>query len=208
MFSFNSLHKGSHKASRSPASRSLASGTLRRFFAQSAFALIALSALLVFSGCDDKPPPPDPFVDDHILNSNLIGTWMTDYDNYVINDTKLTYDDGFGDGYAGNIVYVSNFNSSKNAGVIIIEYDADKKPTYYDSFENWGESDHIVPLNGDFIGIYYKTLKPGVSVQMGQAYATDRIGGSEEATLEVAKAAFTRGKEGTYMTYYGTYTKQ
>jgi hypothetical protein len=40
---------------------------------------------------------------------------------------------------------------------------------------------------------------------MGGAYAE---GGAEKDTLDAAKAAFTVGNEGTYMTYYGTYLKQ
>jgi hypothetical protein len=190
MFSFNSIRPGS----------------LRRHLAHSVFALFTvfcLSTGLLFTACSSDPD--DGFVDDHKLNSNLIETWESEYyDAYTITDTHLSY--GYGADsveYAGTIKYVSNFNST--AGVIIIEYDAEHKPTYYDSSENYGDPDHIVLPKGDFIGIYYKDFKPGVSVQMGVAYAE---GGAEKATLDEAKNAFTMGNEGTYMTYYGIYSRQ
>jgi len=175
--------------------------SLFRFFARNVFApavLFCLSMALLFTGCK----PDDDFIDDHKLNSKLIETWMSTYDSYDITSTKLTYDDGFGGGYAGTIKYVSNF--TETAGVIIIEYDAAHRPTYYDSFENYGDPAHIVELKGNFIGIYYKALKPGVSVSMGVAYGD---GGAEEATLDAAKKAFTMGNEGKYITTgYGDYS--
>jgi hypothetical protein len=187
--------------------------SLFRFFARKNFTLalmFCLSTALLFTGCDTDGGGSGGnnnsggFVDDHKLNSSLIGTWSSVYgDNYVIVANKITYDDGYGDGFAGTIQYISNFTSS--AGVIIIKYDADKKPTYYDSFDNYGDPDHIVPPKGDFIGIYYKDLKPGASVSMGGAYI---YGGAEEATLDAAKKAFTAGNTGKYMSHYGTYTKK
>jgi hypothetical protein len=88
-----------------------------------------------------------------------------------------------------------------------MEYDADKKPTYYIGYdpETYLPIGDPLPLKGNFIGIYYKDLKPGVSVQMGTAYVD---GGAETTTLDAAKARFTMGNEGTYITWYGTYLKQ
>ena len=186
MFSFNSLHKGGHKTS----------GTLRRSFARSAFVLIILSALLVFSGCDDKPPPPPP-PPGFELKSALIGTWSsTGGDSYTITATKLSYDaGGYGGDYAGTIRDGSNFTDT--AGVIIIEYDLGHECVYYNSGT-------VGP--GTFLGIYYKELTPGVSVEMGQAMDSGYTG-AEEKTLADAKVMFTAGNEGTYMSFYGTYTK-
>jgi hypothetical protein len=199
MFLFNSLHKGS-----AASKNRKVSGSLRRHWAWGVFALAVMFCLsaLLFTGCKDNG-----FVDDHKLNSNLIGTWTSTYgDSYVITANKITYDDGgYGGGYASTIRDVSNF--SDNAGVIIIEYDADKKPTYYDSFDNYGKEEHIVPLNGDFIGIYYKDFKPGVSVSMGVAVNSAVVGGSEEATLDAAVSAFNVDNVGKYMSYWGAYTK-
>jgi hypothetical protein len=184
--------------------RRLHPGSLSRF-ARSVFAPIVVSCLfttLLFTGC--QPEAEDYFVDVHKLNPKLIGTWTSEYsDSYTITGTKLDYDDGFGGGNGGTIKYVSNFTAT--AGVIIIEYDPDHKPTYYDSIDNYGDPAHIVPLKGNFIGIYYKNLKSGVSVQMGGVYVD---GGAEKATLNAAIATFTMGNEGTYMSYYGTYSKQ
>jgi hypothetical protein len=136
------------------------------------------------------------------LNPGLIGTWASAYgDKYSITGSRFTFDDGYGGGYAGTISYVTNF--AANAGVIIIEYDDDNKPVYYDSFDNYGDPDHVLPPKGNFIGIYYKELKPGNSVQMGVAYTA---GGAEEVSRENAVAAFTEGNEGTYMGSYGTYS--
>jgi hypothetical protein len=144
--------------------------------------------------------------DDNKLNVNLIETWLSEYfDDYTITASKLSYDDGFGGGgsYTGTIRYVSNFTST--AGVIIIEYDADKKPVYQDYDSSWNPIGDPYGPSGDFIGIYYQNLNPGVSVQIGVAYIA---GGAEKATLDAAKAVFTAGNEGDYMSYYGTYTKQ
>jgi hypothetical protein len=167
---------------------------------------IVLFAAFLFIGCQQEEEP-DFFtlylLSKNTLNENLIGTWISEYDGYTITKTGLSYNDGFGGGYAGTIEYVSNF--SNNAGVIIIKYYPEHRPTYYDNFENWGDPDHILPLKGDYIGIYYKNLKPGTSIQIGGAYEDK---GAEKNSLDAAKNAFTQGNEGTYMSYYGIYTRQ
>jgi hypothetical protein len=181
----------------------------RRVLVRGAFAALFCLTVCLFLACPMESGggngggSGNSFIDDHKLNENLIETWTSEYDFYALTASGIEYDDGFGSGYAGAIKYVSNFTST--AGVIIIEYDDGHKPTYYDSFENYGNPDHIVPLKGNFIGIYYKNLKQGVSVQIGGAYID---GGAEAATIDAAKSAFTAGNEGTYMSYYGTYTKQ
>jgi hypothetical protein len=200
MFMFNSLHPGNCKV---PESR--ASGSLRRIWARGVFAfalVFCLSTALLFTGCDmDGGGGSIAPVEDK-LDANLIGTWSSLYDDeYVITANKITYDDGYGGGSAGTIQYVSNFTNS--AGVIIIKYDDGKKPSYWDYDDDWNPTIEL-PLKGDFIGIYYKDLKPGASVSMGGAYI---YGGAEEATLDAAKKAFTAGNEGKYMTYYGEYSK-
>ena len=162
-----------------------------------------LSAGLLFNSCKDE----DNFVDDNQLNANLIGTWTSNNGDWGIDGYKITADHlTYGNGAtvanisnAGTIKYVSNFSST--AGVIIIQYDSNHKASYSDYSKT---PPTPLPLKGDFIGVYYKNLKPGVSVQMGGAYID---GGAEEATLDAAKAAFTKGREGTYMAMYGTYLK-
>jgi len=183
----------------------LCGSSLRRKAAQSVFALFIaffFFTALLFTGCKEDTDDDPKFE----LNSNLIGKWTsTSSDSYTITDTKLTYTDWQGEiSYAGTIRHATAF--SNTAGVIIFEYDNDRKPKYYasydpDTFEPIGNP---LQLKGNFIGVYYKDLSSGVSVKMGTAYID---GGAEEPTLDAAKSAFTLGKEGDYMSYYGTYTK-
>jgi hypothetical protein len=204
MFLFNSLHQGNPKVSRSlraSGSSDHLHGKRSDVFAM--FILFCLSAALLFTGCKTEENNDD----DHKLNSQLVGTWFSTYDDgYVIEETetghKLTYY-GFTDtiDYAGAVKYVSNF--SDDAGVIVIEYDDDHKASYWEYDEDWNPVNEL-PLKGTFIGIYYKEFKPGVSVKMGYAYANS---GAEKETLDAAKKAFTLGNEGNYMAMYGTYSK-
>jgi hypothetical protein len=169
---------------------------------------IVLLAAFLFMGCSDSSD--DSFVDDHKLNPYLIGTWTDsswsdtgDYDGYTIGSNNFSYIFGGTDyefmGFAGNIVYVSNFYY--NSGVIIIEYDPDHKASYYGPAPDYAP----LPLKGDYIGIYYKNLVPGVLVEMGVA---NEPGGAEKTSLVEAINAFTLGNEGAYMTHYGTYIRQ
>jgi hypothetical protein len=180
-------------------------GSLRQKIAQSVFALFIVSFLftaLLFTGCKQEADEKPGFE----LDKRLIGTWTSTYDDsYVITNTHLTYDDGYGGGYAGTIRAVT---TSGTAGVIIIEYDANKKPTYYDSYDNYGDPDHIVPLNGNFVGIYYESLTPNTSVNMGQAVNLSTYTGAETATLNQAKNKFTLGTKGDFIGEMGVYEKK
>jgi hypothetical protein len=180
----------------------------RRVWWRSAFALLVVSCLfaaLLFTGCKNDAD------DDTVVTApnTLLGTWTASYgDGYTITSTHITYGYPSSITSAGEIKSVSKF--SDTAGVIIIKYDADHKPTYYGSWEeqpvgsgNW-VGVNPQPLKGDFIGIYYKDLVPNVSVKLGNAYAE---GGAEEATLDAAKKAFIEANESTYMGQYGTYLK-
>jgi len=190
-------------------SNTLHHGSFRRRLARNVFAFAALSFLftaLLFTGCKEDGVTPPPLPDSFELDENLIGTWTSVYaDGYIITATRLSY--GYGADsieYAGTIRYAEAFSS--DAGVIIFQYDANHKPTYYaefdpDTYEPIGDP---LPLKGNYIGVYYKDLIPGVSVQMGTAYVD---GGAEEKSLTAAKKVFTVHKEGDYMTYYGTYFK-
>jgi len=168
------------------------------------FVLFLCASFLVF-GCKEEPED-DVYNDDHILNVDLIGIWKSNSDDsYAITSTHLTYY-GYGDtiSYSGTIKYVSNFDSTKNAGVFIIEYDDDHKASYPIYDEDWNPTGDYHPLKGNFIGVYYQELKKGASVKMGTAYIE---GGAEKSTLVAAKNAFTLDREGDYMSFYGTYTK-
>jgi hypothetical protein len=205
MFLFNSLHQRNRQVSRSLASKSLVSGSSDRLHGNrpgvfAPFVAFCLVVPLLFSGCQ---PDEDNVNDDHKLNSQLIETWTDSQygDSYTISETHLSYGSSGYINYAGTIKYVSNF--AKDAGVIIIEYDDDHKASYSEYDEDWNFVGTL-PLKGNFIGIYYKELKPGVSVKIGGAFIA---GGAEEETLDAAKKAFTLGNEGNYMTMYGTYSK-
>jgi len=163
--------------------------------------VLLLFASFLVLGCEQEPEDEYPKTE---LDRNLMGIWTsTAADCYTISSTHLSY--GYGADsieYAGTIRHAIAFSST--AGVIIIEYDADKKASYpiYDG--NWSPTGEYHPLKGDFIGVYYQELKPGVSVKMSGSYIE---GGAEEPTLDAAKAAFTLDKEGDYIIHYGTYTK-
>jgi hypothetical protein len=196
MFPFNSIQSNSQRSD----------STRRRLWRSTLvpLALFCLVTALLFSGCQMEE---DNSVDDHKLNEKLIGTWAdkswgggTVWDEYIITATKLTYDNGFGGGYGGTIKYVTNITNS--AGVIIIQYDADKKPSYiYSTTGDTGPK-------GDFVGIYYEGFTPSVSVKMAQAIDLNTYSGVEKTTLEAAIAAFTSGRKGEYIDVMGTYAKQ
>ena len=138
----------------------------------------------------------------------LAGRWEDNQswsvDGFIVEANRITYffESPFFEmpTYAGTIRHVSIFSDS--AGVIIIEYDPDRKPSYYDGLGNFGNPDYLLPLRGSFIGIYFRNLVPGVSVQMSKAFVD---GGAEKPTLAEAIAAFTVGNEGTYIGFYGSY---
>ena len=166
------------------------------------FVLLCLPAALVFTGCKIDGPN-DPV---YGLDSNLIGTWVSEFDeSYAITAASLVYDDGFGRGFAGTIRHVSRFTG--NTGVIIIEYEAGREQTYPIYNSDWeiiGHNKH----RGNFAGIYYENLKPGISVEMGNAVNLEDFSGAEETTLETAKAAFTSGRKGDYIGIMGVYLRK
>ena len=166
-------------------------GSFRRHFMRGVFALFCLFTVILFTGCDLEP---NNFIDDHQLNSNLIGTWRdyyegTSYDDYIITAARLDYDSG-GIGYGGTIEYVSNF--SENAGVIIIKYDT---------------SDFKLADVGKYIGVYYRSLSAG-TVEMSTAI-NDDWSSAATVTKEQAESKFTEGNSGDYVTLWGgPYSKQ
>ena len=165
------------------------------------FILLAMAAVL--GGCDSDP---GSFVDDNELNTALIGTWREywgtepdEYDGYIISETQLSYGYGSSVAYAGTIKYVSNFSAS--SGVIIIEYEPGSEAEYIEYDAAWTYvATH--PCTGNFSGIYYKNLQSG-SVEISQAINIANNLGAEEVTLEAAKAAFTSGNTGNYVSRWG-----
>ncbi len=148
-------------------------GSLSRILRRGVFTLTILfclsSALLIGCKMDEDD---NSFVDDHLLNNKLIGTWSSTFgESYTITDNYLSYESSYSDysKYAGTIEYVSNFSDS--AGVIIIKYDEEHKPKYYEEFDpvTYEPIEPALPLKGDYLGVYFKELTPGVSVQIGRS---------------------------------------
>lgn len=181
------------------------------YLKKKSFVLCFFAALMFLSCKIDSDN--NILLDNHLLLPSLTGTWESEYnDSYTISSSRLSYNGWSGsEEYAGAIRYVSNF--SYNAGVIIIEYDADKKPVYYTS-EHWTTScavpspcGHELAPTGNFAGIYYEDLKPGASVRIGQAINLDNYAGAEKTTLIAAINAFTSGNKGKYISMMGVYQK-
>ena len=208
--------------------------SLKRNWARSVFALLAVAFLLttlLFTGCKT-----DDDEEDFKLagNSPLIGSWIAgpnwgSYDGYVITANKLSYVSGTDSAdlsvkYCGTIKHVEKF--SDTSGVIIMSYDAGFENEYYENWVqdppdsgNWVGVDPY-PLNGNFIGIYYRSLNAGTSVEMGTAYLNNDEGlpVAEQATLNAAIAAYTKERgipkgeancpDNSFISSYGAYNKQ
>ena len=136
------------------------------------------------------------------IDPRLIGTWDSGMDRYIITATAVSYEmDGYGDmNWTGTIRWVSNFTD--DAGVIIVQYQTGKEPTYYDYH---GEM-NVIPLNGRiFQGIYYDDIKPFISTAISHAIDLATYAPAEKTTLGAAKAAFTMGNKGDYIGFQPIY---
>jgi hypothetical protein len=164
----------------------------RGFLAPGAFALalLFLTAAFLLSGCEMEN---GNFVDDHKLNPGLIGKWKSEYNGgaevYTITETTFVYEDTFLGIWGGKIDYVSNF--SKNAGVLIIEYDGDKKQRW----KNWETSEDITPP-GNFYGIYFNSLTENTVKLANTSDQKANYGPTETETSREAREKFTLGNKG------------
>ena len=114
----------------------------------------------------------DDFVDDGKLDLRLIGTWIGDYDTYIITEENhLTYDDDGWFPFAGEIVHVVNF--SKTSGVLIIKYDE-------------GKEQPTTPPDNYFYGIYFRNLTDNSVIFSNTSDMKNDWGPSETATKEEA----------------------
>jgi hypothetical protein len=152
-------------------------------------------AALFFSGCDlsDRTGGEDANIPGS-LPFLLRGTWeykqpgnTEPAEQYTITDTAIEY--GYGGGssvydYAGTIAFVSNYDSG--SGIIIVEYDPAKKPSY--SRYN----------DGDFCAVYYRNLQSG-SVKLANAINLSDMSAPDTATRDEAVEKFTRMKMGIYV---------
>jgi hypothetical protein len=158
--------------------------SLRRFLAQSVSVLIALCALLVFSGCPtEAKPDTGGFV--------LEGKWVSDYDSYTITKTAIEYGDDFGSIVKGTVEKQAAF--SGNSGVIIFKA-TEVTGTFYP----------YTP--GKYGAVYYSE---GTKNSIKLANAIDSLYAPiEKNSLSEAEDVFTTDNVGTHVSMWGSYTKQ
>jgi len=139
----------------------------------------------------------------------LVGTWVSDGgDGYTITvHNKLSYSMSDGEeAFAGTIIYISQFTDT--SGVIIIKYDKGHEQKYYADYDPdppYAGIGEPLPLKGNYLGIYYDSLEPGVSVEMASAYSP---GGAEQGSAFDAIKVFTAGNKDNYIFYEPTYDWQ
>jgi hypothetical protein len=154
----------------------------RRFATR--FALTCLLATLLFVSCNTETGNE---------NLSIAGSWAysSEYgtEKYIITSSRLEY--GYnGDGFKGAIRDLTYFIPS--AGVIIVEYDADNKPEYWDYSNHPAVTGPHQPL-GNFLGVYFINLSD-TSVKIANASdiaGVDEYYRCEAATLNEAKEKFT-----------------
>jgi hypothetical protein len=156
-----------------------------RFAARSALVLIALCALLAFSGCSTEATPDTGFT--------LEGKWASDYDeSYTITKTTVEYKDNFGNLVKGDVEKHAVF--SGNSGVLIFKA-AEVKGTFYKY------------TAGKYGAVYYKE-GTGSAIKMGFAADPSDYAVIQQDNLQAAEADFTRDKADTYISFWGVYTRQ
>jgi hypothetical protein len=154
--------------------------------------LVSLLVTLAVSGCNLYGEVGGDYNNEsNTLPPLLAGAWTAFYagvplDGYTITDTEITYGDGGAGGgsfdYTGTIRFVSNFDAA--SGVVIIEYTI---PPSYPGY------------NGlSFFAVYYRDLSAG-SVRLANATTLSDFSAPDTATLEEAKAKFTRMSMGSYV---------
>jgi hypothetical protein len=162
----------------------------KRIFPRVLWGFLVVFPVLVFFGCDlyGKPGGDDTNIEGG-LPSSLRGRWAFPPENpselYTVTADTVEY--GYGDGsspmdFKGTIRFVSNY--SAGSGVIIIEYT--ERPTYE-------------AYNGlSFFAVYYQELRAD-SVELANATNLADYSAPDTATLEEAKAKFTRGRMGSFV---------
>jgi hypothetical protein len=142
--------------------------------------LVAL-VLWVFVGCE------------HDVNTSgsIFGAWTSEYgDGYTITDSNVVYDDGYGYfGFTGTVEAIVEINAE--SGIIYF--------AYVSAQDDQG-------LVGKYNAIYYLDLTL-TTAKMGTAANVDYSNPATD-TLSEAKAKFTAGTVGIYLTSGGgAYTK-
>ncbi|MDR2500868.1 MAG: hypothetical protein LBD37_07315 [Treponema sp.] len=155
---------------------------------RAAFGVALVFAAALFTGCPTDGGDGDGggWVDDHILNNALIGTWTYTYeggyDTYEITRTQITHkmsytDEGteYPSTETHNRSYVINFNPHKTAGGIIVE-----------------------KTSGKYAIIWFKDLEPQKQVLIGDGYNEDYSDCAVD-TIDEAIAKFTPENASKYL---------
>ena len=161
------------------------------------FVLLIVAALL--GGCNIGGE--DDTNHEGTLPDGLRKTWNGSGDGYIIGssgpgDTNFQYTSDYEGAFTGIISFVSNY--SADSGVIIVKYT--DPPTHL----IWGTEQTFYNGN-DYTAIYYQNLS-GNTVQLATAISLDDFSSVNTATLEEAKAKFTRSQIGNYVGFWGTYS--
>jgi hypothetical protein len=118
------------------------------------------------------------------------GKWESSYDSYTITKTSVTYEDGFGNMFKGDIAKSVAF--SDNAGVLIIKI-TDVAGTFYPYTVNY------------YGGVYYKEgLKTSIKIANALNSNWSVV---ETTTLQQAQTLFTVDNVGNHVGMWGSYTK-
>ena len=156
------------------------------------FTLVFLAAIL--GGCDINGEDDTNY--EGTMPGGLQKTWSGSGDGYIIGSAALQYTSDYDGAFTGTISFVSNY--SANSGVIIVKYT--KPPTHL----IWGTNQPF--YNGkDYTAIYYQNLKSN-TVQLASVIDLGDFSSANTATLEEAKAKFTRSQTGNYVGAWGTYS--
>jgi hypothetical protein len=171
-------------------------GSFLKFFVHPQFYCCLLFAVIIlFSGCElYGTVGGDDANIEGALPYLLQGEWAyipqtsgAPADGYIITGTTVeyVYDKGSSPtNYKGTIEFVSNYNS--DSGLIIIKYTV--RPTY------------TAYNNKDYFAIYYRNLRSD-SVQLANTTTLPDYTCADTATLEEAKAKFTRMTMGNYVSW-------
>ena len=162
--------------------------------------LMLLATAVIFTGCPSDPDDDTyPIVE---FDTRLVGTWADGipgewYDGFRITSGMDLYksDTDFNDpsftdpSWGGKIVYAAKF--SENSGILIIQYGAGLKQTWYDYSEYPTVKELSPQPAGNFYGIYYDELKAATVKLSATSDQKNNNGPCETVSLQQAINRFT-----------------
>jgi hypothetical protein len=160
------------------------------------FAGLVLLTFAFLGGCNVNGEDDTNY--EGALPESIKKTWSSSGDGYIIGTNNFQYTSDYDGAFTGVISFVSNY--SANSGVIIIKYT--NPPTHL----IW-ETDQPFYDGKDFTAIYYQNLT-GNTVQLATVVNLVDYSSVNTASLEEAKAKFTRSQIGNYVGAWGTYSSR